>query len=255
MRFHILIKSIITLQLLVLSLSGLSQDVKKSSLSNPNNTEIVINMGYGSYVMSDLKNLQQYMMTESDLTLMNTVSFPNYFNYSIKYGNRRGTNVSGVTAGFMSTAARSSIGDYSGYYLIDINCQALYVGYYFRHAFMKRILFGNTLEVGYLVNFSGLYSNVSISNQLHLFSSDENDFNQSDSYKFNSYGVYVEPLLYMRYMFGKNIGLELSAGAAGGIGIPLYYGKIDNAIKINDKYRYANWTGFRGSLGLVISLK
>ncbi len=255
MRFNIFVKLSLLFQLLVLSLSSMSQDIKSYPLSNPNNTEIGVSWGYGSYLMSDLKNLQQYLMGESGLALRNTASFPDYFNYSVRYGTRTGADFSGVTAGFMSTGARSSLGDYSGYYLLDINCQAIYLGYYVRHALMKGMLFGNMVEAGYLVSLSGLNSTVSISNQLHLYSADENDYDQSDSYKFNSLGLYVEPLLYMRYMFSKNIGLELNAGAAGSLSIPLYYQKIDNAIKINDKYRYANWSGFRVSLGLVIGLK
>lgn len=210
--------------------------------------ELSVESGLGSYLMSDLKNLQNTIISKSEIPILKTTSFPSYFNYSIKYGILNNRGFAGYTGGFMSTGARSSISDYSGYYASDINCVALHIGYYSRKALANYQLLKRPVEIGYILNGSLLYSFVTMKDNLKLYGIDELI---NESYTFNSMGVYTEPLFYATYMFSKHIGVELNAGGAISLSLPLYYEDSRNVVTIYDKSRFANWSGYRLSIGLI----
>ena len=224
---------------------------KSDSTSKSYSYEISFESGFGSYLMSDLKDVQNTMISQSqsDIPLLKTTSFPPYFNYSIKFGSFNNKNTyAGFTSGLMSTGARSSLSDYSGYYVTDINCMALHIGYYRRTAFVNYQLLKRQLEIGYILNLSVLYSFVTLKDHLQLYGSDAL---VKDSTTLNSIGVYTEPMLYATYMFSKHIGVEFNAGAALSISSALYYKNMKNDVVIYDKNRYANWSGYRLSIGLI----
>ena len=212
--------------------------------------ELTVETGFGSYYMSSLKDLQNTIISESNssLPLLKTTSFPSYFNYSIKYGSQNDKGYAGFTCGLMSTGARSSVSDYSGYYLADINCMALHVGYYSRTAIATVPLLKRPLEIGFIVNGSVLYSFVTLRDNLQLYGSDALSDNSNT---LNSIGVYTEPMLYVSYMFSRHIGIEFNAGGALSISSPLYYEKPKNEVEIYNKKRFANWSGYRVSIGLI----
>jgi hypothetical protein len=213
--------------------------------------ELSFESGFGSYLMSDLKDLQDAIINQSnnDIPLLKTTSFPPYFNYSIKFGSFKNKNTyAGFTGGLMSTGARSSLSDYSGYYITDINCMASYLGYYRRTAFENYLILKRPLEIGYILNLSVLYSFVTLKDHLQLYGSEAL---VDDNNTLNSIGVYTEPLFYANYMFSKHLGIELNAGGAISISSALYYKNMKNNVVIYDKNRYANWSGFRLNIGLI----
>lgn len=218
------------------------------SKSNIYAYELSIQSGVGSYLMSNLKDLQSSIIANSEIPLLTTTSFPSYFNYSIKFGIFNNNSFIGYTAGLMSTGARSSISDYSGFYASDINCMAIHVGLYSRKAFGSVQLLKRPLEIGYLLNGSVIFSFVTLKDNLQLYGYDEF---VNDSYTFQSIGVYTEPMLYAAYMFNKHVGVELNAGGAVSLSSPLYYENIRNQVTIYDKKRFANWNGYRLSIGLI----
>ncbi len=210
--------------------------------------ELSVESGFGSYWMPDLKNLQDAIITNSEIPILKTTSFPSYFNYSIKYGVFKNNGYAGISGGLMSTGARSSVSDYSGYYATDINCVALHIGYYSRKALANFQLFKLPAEIGYILNGSLLYSFVTLKDNLILYGTDALI---DDSYTFNSMGIYTEPVFYATYMFSKYIGIELNAGGALSLSLPLYYKDSRNVVTIYDKNRFANWSGYRLSIGLI----
>lgn len=233
------------------------QTLRSNNTTNWNlGDELSVNIGYGSYLMSDLKDVQKLLLNTNDIPLKETTSFPGFINYSLRYGRRLKNYYEGFTAGFMSTGARSSLADYSGYILSDINCQAIYIGYYYQKEFYNTFFLKRSLEFGYNLNLSFIVSNVNMVDELNLYdnSSEKNDIIQTNKYSFHAIGIYTEPLLYARYMIVKKIGIEINAGDALSLSSPLYYGQLKNYITINDQKRYVNWSGLRVSIGLVYRL-
>jgi len=218
------------------------------SNQNSNTYELSIESGFGSYLMSNLKDLQRTIISNSEIPILRTTSFPSYFNYSIRFGRIINNRYFGFTGGLMSTGARSSLSDYSGYYVTDINCKAFNIGVYSRKAFANYQLFKRPLEIGYILNASFLYSFVTMKDNLQLYGYDALI---NDSYTFNSIGAYTEPMLYAAYMFNRHIGIEVNAGGAISISSPLYYENIKNEFVIYEKKRFANWSGYRLSIGLI----
>ena len=246
-----------TFFLIVLCFPDYGQTINSNKTTHWNaGDELGVSIGYGSYLMSDLKDVQKLILNANDMPLEITTSFPGYFNYSIRYGRRLKNHYEGFTAGFMSTGARSSLADYSGYILSDINCQAIYVGYYIQKDFYNTLFLNRHLEFGYNLNLSFIGSNVNMIDKLNLYdnSSENNDFIQTNKYSFNTIGIYSEPLLYARYMIEEKIGVEINAGGAFSLSSPLYYRQLQNSITINNRSRYVNWTGLRVSIGLVYRL-
>jgi len=218
--------------------------------------EIVLNAGYGTYLMSDLKDVQKFVISNNDIALQVTSSFPEYYNYSFRYGKRLKNCYEGFTAGLMSTGARSSLADYSGFIYSDINCQAIYIGYYYQKEFFSTFFLNRRLECGYNLNLSIIGSNIDMTDRLNLYdnTTENNDVVQTNKYTFNAIGIYTEPLLYTRYMFFSRLGIELNAGGGLSLSSPLYYKAYYNSIKINNQNRYVNWSGLRVSVGLICKL-
>ena len=76
----------------------------------------------------------------------------------------------------------------------------------------------------------------------------------NENYAFKSTGICAEPQLYLNYMFLKDMGFELTAGAAANLSTALYYNNMQNVVKIGNKMWYPNWTGYRLSAGIVLHL-
>lgn len=212
--------------------------------------EYAFTTGYGSYLMSDLIAVQKVLSGQIPLNVQLTTQFPPYVNYSFRYGERNGDGgFAGIKAGFMSTGARSSIADYSGYYYSDINCQAIHTGYYQRKRIKKYHFMKIPFETGYQWDISMIYSIVTLKENLKIYGLDD-EINGSNT--LNSLGFYTEPELYLKGMFTKWLGLEVNAGGAISVSNGLYYQKMSNEVTIDGKKRYANWSGFRISAGVVM---
>lgn len=216
--------------------------------------EIEANTGYGSYLMSSLKDLQNYFVSNNNqLNAAKTVSFPDYYNYTVRVGrkNARNNRYTGIVLGLMSTGARNSIADYSGIYNLDINCLGVNIGLYEKKELKYYYLLNRPVRLGYMLNGSMIYSFVNLKENMYItgYGTALNENNQ-----FNSVGIYVEPDFYLNYMLMKNIGLELTAGLGGSLSTALYYQDIQNTIAINNKKLYANWSGYRVGVGIVVHL-
>jgi hypothetical protein len=241
----------------ILSLSAVAQTGSMNTSagkSAESGYEIEVNTGYGSYLMPSLKDLQNYFVSyNNQLGAVKTVSFPDYYNYTVRVGRRNAQNntYSGFVVGLMSTGARNSLADYSGIYNLDINCMGINFGLYEKRELKYYYLLNRPVRLGYILNGSIIYSFVNLKENISIagYGTAINDNNQ-----LNSVGIYAEPVFYLNYMFVKNIGLELTAGVGGSISSPLYYQDIRNTVEINNKKLYANWSGYRLGAGIVVNL-
>lgn len=236
----------------------LSQRTVNDNIATTSNSgyEIIVTTGVGTYSMSDLKEVQKLIIDNSEIPLQVTSSFPAYFNYSIRLGHKSNIASQGITAGLMSTGSRSSLADYSGYVYSDINCQAIYMGYYYQRGFYGASFFRQYIAFGYNVNLSFIGSGVDMNDKLILYDNapENDDFVQTNKNTFNALGIYTDPSLYARYMFSKRFGIELNVGGAISFSTPLYFDKVKNYITVYDEKRFVNWSGVRLSVGIVCKL-
>lgn len=223
----------------------------KSLRSMDDDYEFSLNGGYGSYMMLSLKELQNSLLDNLGLPLIKTSSFPPYLNYSFKFGFNRAKSSDGIVGGIMSTGARSSLADYSGFYISDINCVAKYIGVYKRMYGKSFTVLNQCLVTGFSMNLSFLYSDIIMSDHLRLYNSEAVDFDDMGTFVFNSFGLYTEPSFFVQHMFSRHFGLELNAGGALSLSTPLYYKKFNLDLYFYEQRRYVNWSGLRVSIGVI----
>lgn len=212
--------------------------------------EITLNSGYGSYLMLSLRDMQNSFLEESGLPLVKTSAFPPYVNYSIKIGRNGAKSSAGIVGGILSTGARSSLADYSGYFSSDINCVAKYVGIYKRNYVKSFTVLNRHLETGYSMNMAFLYSDITMSDHLRLYST-EVDYDEMGSVVFHSFGLYAEPTFFVQHMISRHLGLELNVGGACSLCTPLYYEKFTLDMNFYNQRRYVDWIGLRVSIGVI----
>jgi len=223
----------------------------KSLRSMNDDYEVSLNAGYGSYMMLSLKDLQNSLLDNMGLPLIKTSSFPPYLNYSFKFGYNRGKSSSGIMGGIMSTGARSSLADYSGFYISDINCVAKYIGVYKRTYGKSFTVLNQSLVTGFSMNLAFLYSDITMSDHLRLYNPDDVDYDEMGTFVFNSFGLYTEPSFFVQHMFSRHVGVELNAGGALSLCTPLYYEKFNLDLYFYEQRRYVNWSGLRVSIGVI----
>jgi hypothetical protein len=223
----------------------------KSLRSMNDDFEFSLNGGYGSYLMLSLKDLQNSLLDNMGLPLVKTSSFPPYLNYSFKFGKNQAKSSSGIMGGMMSTGSRTSLADYSGFYTSDINCVAKYIGVYKRSYGKTYTVLNQSMATGFSMNLSFLYSDITMSDHLRLFSTEAADFDETGTFVFNSFGLYTEPSFFVQHMFSRNFGLELNVGGALSLCTPLYYEKFNLDLYFYSQRRYVNWSGLRVSIGVI----
>lgn len=242
-------KKAIALFLILLPLSLFGQSSSLRSIDD--DFEYSMNVGYGSYLMLSLRDLQNSIIENEVLPLFKTSSFPPYLNYSFKFGRNREKSSSGIVGGLMSTGSRSSISDFSGYYASDINAVAYHVGIYNRYYGTSFKLLNQHLVSGFSFNMSIIYSNITTSDNLRLYNYEGEDVDHLESFRFNSFGLYTEPSFFVQHMFSRHVGVELNVGGAVCFSMPLYYESLANDLMLNGKHRFANWSGLRVSIGVI----
>jgi hypothetical protein len=92
--------------------------------------ELVVgaSIGYSTFSMGDLKELQNELLNQLPFDGKIVESFPGYLNYSINISLARPTLYYGIVLGRTSTGARISYSDYSGSYSLDQLAQMTYLG-------------------------------------------------------------------------------------------------------------------------------
>ena len=215
--------------------------------------EITFSTGYGSYLMNDLRYMQNNISQYGDLHLIKTTSFPAYFNYSLRYG--YGINKKtyfGVVAGLMSTGARSSVSDYSGYAFSDINCTAYRFGTYIKQKVLGTKFLNKPLDFSCMIDFCGIRTNGSFTDSVRIY---DTTIKEGTNLKLTSMGIYTEPLIAIDYGLTSFLSLEIKAGGALNLNLPFYYQRISNNLVYNDRKISPDWSGFRVGAGLVFRLK
>lgn len=121
-------------------------------------------LGYGTYEMTDLKNL---LAANNILSgVMVTDNFPGYITHDLRIGYSKNQRISfGMLAGYMNTGGKKSLTDYSGFYRVEIRANAFKAAHfvsYQHHCRNPRIRCGIDLSAG------GLFTNVLVDEEIKL---------------------------------------------------------------------------------------
>jgi len=101
--------------------------------SNAQKTKIFFSPGFGSYQMSDLKELHQDIISQVPLELTVVDDFPSNWNFEggMSFPLLEGKHNTGFFLNYQSTGSRSGIMDYSGYYKVDMLVNSIGVGAFY----------------------------------------------------------------------------------------------------------------------------
>jgi len=100
---------------------------------NAQKTTVFFSSGFGSYQMSDLKELHQNISSQVPIKLKVIDNFPSNWNFEggVSLPLFQGKHNTGFFLNYQSTGSRSGIMDYSGYYKIDMLLNSIGLGAFY----------------------------------------------------------------------------------------------------------------------------
>jgi hypothetical protein len=205
---------------------------------------VVLETGFGSYKMSDLKEANKMVIESLPFDAKITDNFPMYWNYKscLLYSFTKLVTV-GITGSYQSSGSRVSRADYSGEYFFDTKIRSFSPGvivefYYPVDKF--RISFSN--EVGIEYTKLGLKEVIRVNTE-----------SQKNVYTFTSENYYYEPAVKVSYpvsffRLGLAAGYRFDFKREDLSGSDSNYGNI---ILPDEKPAKSDWSGIR--LGVSLS--
>lgn len=214
---------------------------------NAQKTKIFFSSGYGSYRMSDLKELHQHINSQIPVRIKVIDDFPSNWNFEggMNFPLFQGEHSTGFFLNYHSTGSRSGIMDYSGYYKADMLLNSVGLGTFY----------GIKLR-----GFSWLEAHVKakINYQMTRFeiieSAKINDFKSNEKFEFRGEGLELGAEFQVEKDFGW-FSLFTSAGYSINMSGPIHL-KEDKDYNLlhNDDTVRADWSGWRLKLGTSIYL-
>ena len=215
------------LTIIILFLTSLSNHLTAQKIN------IGCEAGYGTYEMTQIKQILETSISSNILQPQCTSNFPGYMYFrpfmEVEY---RYLNI-GVAYTLMSTGARYSIHDYSGVYKLDAQIVGNAVGLFLELPIysIDRLKFLIAAEGGIIFN----KINITESLQLNNIGQPYNEQNNSN---LTSNNLFVKPYLKAEYNIAKNINSTISVG---------YHKDITQNI--------ADWDGIRASIGICYNFE
>lgn len=206
-------------------------------------THLGLDMGYGTYEMSENKDVIESAMSANVLQPHCVSNFPGYLFFrpyiEIEY---QYLNI-GVAYTLLSTGSRYSIYDYSGEYKFDAQITGHTVAAFAETPIysFKRLKFLVAVESGVIFN------NMKLNERFQL----TDTYNQQDEYGFESINYFLKPYLKAEYGIWK----RLSANIVVGYHKDLKADKMhleDDDTSVSEFV--ANWDGIRTSIGIAYRL-
>ena len=201
--------------------------------------------GIGTYIMSDLKNLNNKISKGTSFETKTVSDFPPYWYYRPSLI-LKGTNFGfGLCYNFESTGSRISSKDYSGEYRFDMkinaNTPCIYAEY--------DIPLFNNFKVGFYSLAGLVFTNLTMNEYLRV-----NDSTLTNStYKFDVFNEILEPGIEINYkiMF---IGLKLNVGYLFQAKDDAFSNDQTGNSNINLNTVKSNWNGYRIGLSIFYNL-
>lgn len=225
-------KAILTLLSLFFILQAQSQITVKYSV------------GYGSYDMSDMKDLLSSTRSAildivPGLDISTTDNFPGYVTHTFDLGYRIQKHEFGITGSYLNTAGKISYADYSGKISSEIKVSGYRGGIFYRNYFYS-INTGENQGMSFYgeISPSLIFSKIKIDQEI----SPENNILELEDNSYNSTSVSLLPQLGAKYNFTSHIGLFISAGY-----------EINISSKISEIESKIDWSGLRINGGISYS--
>ena len=160
--------------------------------------------GYGTYRMKSLSDYQQYALENAVFPAEIVTQFPGYINHKVIFGLPFHSPINQIYIGYLTTAGRISLTDYSGKWLFDQTLNGFQIGSKVSYPFKQFNDFELTgyLDFGITTTFLKLYQYLNIADEKF-----------EESYTFIGYGVNFQPGLQLsfvrpKYSFGAFWGYE-----------------------------------------------
>lgn len=198
-------------------------------------------LGYGTYSMRELKNMQASAAANTAVNAKVTDNFPAYFNYGLKYlFNSPVDDRYGLVAEVGSTGGRLAYADYSGSYREDLLLRYGRFGVVVESH--RELPKGFTAKIG--MELSVVFSRLVYEGELVVYKGGS----VSETYTFVSMGGAVQPTIALERKVGP-INLGLQAGASLGASEVFHLkdnrdAKLIDSAKDNEKIS-PNWNGLR----------
>lgn len=166
--------------------------------------------GYGMYSMKSLAAFQEVACSSSIFPAKVVTQFPGYFTHRLYLGKPNWSPFNGAYVGYLTTAGRISVSDYSGKYRLDMVLNGFQAGFHLEEIISQAggIDIKGYLEFGATTTFLQLREYLKIGEE-------EID----ETYRFMGHGIDVQPGISATYKlsnirFGCYLAYELSIAAA-----------------------------------------
>jgi len=159
-------------------------------------------IGYGTFQLDDIKNLQHSM--PKNYGLEETDCFPNYITHSLSLGYFKGRSHFGSSFSYFTTGGRLNRTDYSGSYTVDMIMNGYRLGPFYRYY----INTGFPDLYIYLQLSSGvMFSSLKMEEKVNVYSESAQETN-----KLKGVGIYLEPTIGATYRFTNWLHFSLGGG-------------------------------------------
>jgi hypothetical protein len=222
--------------------------VVSSLTSYTQNYRIGFQTGLGSYSMTDLKSLNNYVIRSTPFNDKVIADFPNYLYYKPEVKFEFNDFRLGATTSFHSTGSRVSLKDYSGEYLFDTKIKSYGISLtgdlIINPGKTRLVNFLLTSETGLLFSF------LEMEEKFNLLEQIESD----DSYNYSSHNYFVQPGIALDFNL-PYVGVQLNLGYLIQFGKNSFVDSEKNYLGVNNNPVKPNWDGFRYGLTIYYRLK
>lgn len=200
--------------------------------------KVSTSLGYATFNLSEMETLQNQIISNSNLPLKKTDTFPAQPYYQIQLlRETKSKNAIGIFVGFTSTGGRVTASDFSGRVNSDQLLSSYQVGLHTEKIFEKK----GILTPFFQAQLSILFSNLKLKDEVIFTNS-----NNVETTSFTSQNVAIEPTIGIQTNF-LPVPFKFGIGYLTNLtDFPLHLrGNKDATIRVNNSEVGANLSGFR----------
>lgn len=222
---------------------GLSFLMHSLAIAQP--VRVGLYLGYGSYMLHDLKEFQNEMVDNyQDIGVKKTQEFPGYLNYDaiFEYYLNPRTAIA-WHFGYYSTGGRNHVADYSGEYVMNMHLNGLANGIQYKYLAVTK----NKLDFYCQVKLDLISSKLDIDEKLELYGAGSS----SDNLVLVSNSLALEPSLGLNFRFPGRLSMDLNLGYMQYADSRIHKeGERDAALTLNNSAKVMlDWSGLRVRTG------